>query len=151
MARDSSLSEAPNFERGETKLIQSEKEVEALAYAFIERAINSSYLAALADRRTPKDTKAAIEFTKKMYVRNPNLKVQIIVDLQKENEQYYKELMDAGVDLRHIEGNRVTFALSKDEYIAAPLSAVQEQMVSGAQTPREVVWSTRRDLVSQAE
>jgi two-component system, OmpR family, sensor histidine kinase VicK len=45
----------------------------------------------------------------------------------------------------------VSFALSKDEYLAAPLSAIEEQASSGAPIPREVVWSTRQDVVSQAD
>jgi signal transduction histidine kinase len=135
----------------ETRLVKGEKEVGSLVYAFIERANTSSYLRALTDARIAKDTAPGIAYIRQMFVRNPKLKFQMIADLQKENASYYKTLMDAGVEIRHIEGNKVSFALSKDEYLAAPLSAVEEQVSTGAAIPREVVWSTREDLISQAD
>ena len=63
---------------------------------------------------------------------------------------YYKAIMEAGVELRHIEGNKVSSAITKDEYMAAPLAAIEEQIVTEAAIPSEIVWSTRRDVVSQS-
>jgi signal transduction histidine kinase len=134
----------------ETRLVTGEKEVESLAYAFIERA-STSHLRALTDARIAKDTAPGIAYINQMFVRNPRLKFQMIADLQKENASYYKALMEAGVEIRHVEGNKVSFALSKDEYLAAPLSAVEEQASTGAAIPKEVVWSTREDVISQAD
>jgi len=136
---------------GETRVVKGEKDVESLAYAFIERAITSSYLVALADDRIPKETEPAIAYMRQVFVRNPELKFQMVADVQEKNAGYYKTMMEAGVEIRHIEGNKVSFALSKDEYLAAPLSAVEEQASSGAPLPREVVWSTRQDVISQAD
>jgi two-component system, OmpR family, sensor histidine kinase VicK len=136
---------------GETRVVKGEKSVESLAYAFIERAIASSYLVALADNRSPKESEPAIAYTRQMFARNPGLKFRLVADLQKGNMGYYKAVMEAGVEIRHIEGNKVSFALSRDEYLAAPLSAVEDQASSGSPIPREVVWSTRRDVVSQAD
>jgi len=146
-----SSTDAPPESAGETKVVKGEKNVETLAYAFIERAIASSYLAALADNKIPNETEPAIAYTRQMFVRNPGLKFQLVADLQEENVSYYKALAEAGVEVRHLEGNKVSFALSKDEYLAAPLSAVEEQASSGASIPREVVWSTRQDVISQAD
>ena len=70
---------------GETRLIKGEKDVEALAYAFIERAGSSGYLVALADSRIPKETEPATAFIRQMFVKNPRLKFQLIVDLRREN------------------------------------------------------------------
>ena len=136
---------------GETRVVKGEKDVESLAYAFIERAVTSSYLVALADDRIPKETEPAIAYMRQVFARNPGLKFQMVVDVQEKNAGYYKTLMEAGVEIRHIEGNKVSFALSKEEYLAAPLSAVEEQASSGAPLPREVVWSTRQDVISQAD
>jgi two-component system sensor histidine kinase VicK len=136
---------------GETKVVEGEKNVESLAYAFVERAAASSYLVALADNRIPKETEPAIAYMRQMFERNPDLKFQLVADLQDGNVGYYKAVMEAGVEIRHIEGNKVSFALSKAEYLAAPLSAIEEQASSGAPIPREVVWSTRQDVVSQAD
>ena len=136
---------------GETRLVRGEKEVESLVYAFIERAIASSYLRALTDARIAKDTGPGVAYVRQMFVRNPKLKFQMIADLQKENAGYYKALMEAGGEVRHIAGNKVSFALSRDEYLAAPLSAVEEQTSTGAAIPREVISSTREDMISQAD
>jgi signal transduction histidine kinase len=135
----------------ETRVVKGEKSVESLAYAFIERAVASSYLVALADNRSPKESEPAIAYTRQMFARNPGLKFQLVADLQKGNVGYYKAVMEAGVEIRHIEGNKVSFALSRDEYLAAPLSAVEDQASSGSAIPREVVWSTRHDVISQAD
>ncbi|MDA4132295.1 MAG: hypothetical protein OK454_04115, partial [Thaumarchaeota archaeon] len=146
-----SSAEARPESAGETRVVKGEKSVESLAYAFVERAIASSYLVALADNRIPKETEPAIAYTRQMFARNPGLKFQMVADLQKGNVGYYKAVMQAGVEIRHVEGNKVSFALSKDEYLAAPLSAIEEQASSGAPIPREVVWSTRQDVISQAD
>ena len=136
---------------GETRVVKGEKNVESLVNAFIERAVGSSYLVALSDRRIPKEMEPAIAYTRQMFARNPGLKFQLAADLQTENVGYYKAVMEAGVEVRHIEGNKVSFALSKEEYLAAPLSAIEEQASSKAPIPREVVWSTRQDVISQAD
>jgi two-component system, OmpR family, sensor histidine kinase VicK len=136
---------------GETRLVKGEKEVESLAYAFVERAVGSSYLRVLTDTRIPKDPVPALAYTRQMFERNPDLEFQLVADLQKENLSYYKAVIEAGAEVRHIEGNKVSFALSKDEYLAAPLSAVEEQATTGAATPGAVVWSTRQDVISQSD
>ncbi|MGI0092323.1 MAG: sensor histidine kinase, partial [Nitrososphaerales archaeon] len=99
----------------------------------------------------PNDTNLAVDFIKRLFEQNPEFKLQLIVDLQKENLDYYKKIMSAGVELRHIDGNKVSFAISKDEYLAAPLAAAEEQIASGAAMPGEIVWSNRKDIISQFE
>jgi signal transduction histidine kinase len=139
------------FIGGETRLVRGEREIELLAYAFLERAAKSSYLAALADSRVPADTAAAITYTRDIFAKNPGLDFKLIVDLQKENVRYYKAVMEIGVQVRHVEGNKVSFMLSRDEYMATPLSASEGPTARVAGFPREVIWSTRKDLVSQSE
>ena len=146
--QDSLTSSKPPSE--ETVVVKGVEQVEQLAYAFLDRA-NQSYLIALADDRIPKDTAAAIEFTRQMFSRNPNFKFQLIADIQSSNVAYYKQVCEAGVEIRHIEGNKVSFAISENEYIATPLPALEELIATDSQIPKEIVWSTRRDLVAQAE
>jgi hypothetical protein len=64
------------FEGGETRLVKGEKEVETLAYTFLERA-NSSYLIALNDNRVPKDTQLAMEYMRQIFAKNPNFRFQL--------------------------------------------------------------------------
>jgi signal transduction histidine kinase len=138
----------PFSAEGETKLVHGEKEVLALAYGFIERA-TESYIYSVTDRRIPKDTATTLEFTRNLMETKSSFKIRVIADLQEENLNYYKELMKMGVELRHIEGNKVNFAISKGEYLAAPLGAIERQVASGAAVPAEIFWSNRKDVVSQ--
>src|SRR5579863_7943404 len=101
---------------GQTKVINGRKEVELLAYAYLERA-SKTFLKALTDDRFPKNTEQTIPFIESIFGGNPSFKFQLITDIQKTNLHYYELLQRAGVELRHIEGNRVSFAVSKDEYI----------------------------------
>jgi signal transduction histidine kinase len=135
---------------GQTKVINGQKEVELLAYAYLERA-SKTFLKAITDDRFPKNTEQATLFIQGLFAANPSFKFQLIADIQKTNLHYYELLQRAGVELRHIESNRVSFAVSKDEYIATPLGAMEELIASGADIPTEVVWSTRKDLIFQAQ
>ena len=137
-------------EGGETKVVRGDKEIIEVSFAVTDRAVTSSYLAAVTDDKIPKETKPVVEYVKGMFARNPGFRFEMIVDLRRENMDYYRQVMDAGIDVKHIEDNKVSFLLSKGEYCATPLSAMDEQVSSGAATPREIVWSTSADVVSQA-
>lgn len=150
MSEANSTLSAEFAQDGETKLVRGEKEVQVLAYAFIDRA-TTSYLYGLADERVPKNSESAIEFMKSLFRQNPTFKLRLIVDLQKENLAYYKAIIGMGAELRHLSGNKVSFAISRDEYLAVPLASIEAQIESNAELPSEIVWSTRRDVISQFE
>jgi len=135
-------------ETQETKLV-SGTDVVPLAIAFIQRA-TASYLRASADNRVPRDQKAAVEYSKVLFTLNPEFKFQLITDLQRENLAYYKSLVEIGVEVRHIDKNKISFALSKNEYVATDLTVMEEQVATGSDVPREVIWSNKNDVVSQA-
>jgi signal transduction histidine kinase len=136
--------------QGETSVIKGVKEVEALVYEFLEKS-NKTYLKALSDERAPKNIPQVLRLIRGMFAANSNFRFQLITDLQSTNLNYCKQLLDAGVEVRHIEGNKVSFAISQDEYIAVPINALEDLIATGAEIPNEIVWSTRQDLVSQAE
>jgi len=98
----------------------------------------------------PVDTRTSLDFSKALFSLNKDFKFQLIADLQKENLAYYKSLIEIGVEIRHIDKNKISFALSKDEYLAIELAVMEEQAATGSELPREIIWSNRDDVVSQA-
>ena len=52
--------------------------------------------------------------------------------------------------MRHLDKNKISFALSRDEYVAIELAVMEEQTATGSDLPREIIWSNRDDVVSQA-
>jgi signal transduction histidine kinase len=134
----------------ETKIVRGRKEVEKAVYQFLDGA-NKTFLHALSDERIPKDTTLTMQVISSLFSVNPNFSFHLITDLQRNNLEYHKQLMSAGVKIRHSEGNKVSFAVSKDEYIAVPLNVLEQQIASGEEIPDEIVWSKRQDLVLQAD
>ncbi len=132
----------------ETKVVAG-AEIIPLAIAFIQRAA-TSYLRASMDRNLPADQKASLDFSKVLFTLNPSLKYQLIIDLQTENLEYYKSLMAIGVEVRHLDKNKISFAVSKDEYMTIEPVVLEEQKASGATVPKEVIWSSRADVIAQA-
>jgi signal transduction histidine kinase len=139
------------FEGGETRLVVGEKDVAELGFALLERASGSAYLHGLTDRRFPRDLGPAKDYIEKLYSKNPAFKFRLIADIQKDNVEYYKMLIAAGVEVRHIGGNMVSFITTAEEYMAASIGALEQQLETGASVPKEVIWSNREDVVSQAE
>ena len=117
--------------------------------AFIERS-TASYLKTSSDSRVPRDQEAAIDLSKALFALNPKFKFQLITDLQRENLAYYKSLSEIGVEVRHLDKNKISFALSRDEYVAIELAVMEEQTATGSDLPREIIWSNKSDVVSQA-
>jgi signal transduction histidine kinase len=132
----------------ETKVV-SGPDVMPLAIGFLQRSA-SSFLRVSTNRSIPKDRKASLDFLKALFDSSPNFKYQIITDIEPDNVEYYESLVKIGVEVRHIDKNKISFAFSKDEYMTTELALLEEQSVSGALVPKEVVWSTRSDAVSQA-
>lgn len=135
--------------QGETTVVRGQKEIEILSYKFLERS-NKNFLRALTDERIPKNTRDAVQLIRRMFEINPNFKFQLITNLQKSNINYYKLILQTGVEIRHIQGNKVNFAISKNEYVTVPISAMEKLIATGADIPEEMLWSTSQDLVSQA-
>ena len=145
---DSVADPPPSSTVQETKLV-SGADVAPLSMAFIERS-TASYLNASSDSRVPRDQKAAIDLSKALFALNPKFKFQLITDLQRENLAYYKSLSEIGVEVRHLDKNKISFALSRDEYVAIELAVMEEQTATGSDLPREIIWSNKSDIVSQA-
>ncbi|MHB8566514.1 MAG: ATP-binding protein [Nitrososphaerales archaeon] len=133
----------------ETKIIRGSNEIMRVALAFLQRS-TTSYLLAASDKRPQKDPKASIDFIVGLMKQNHKFKFKLVTDIQKENIEYNKKLIENGVDVKHLERNRIAFAVSKDEYMAAELAAIEEQVASGAELPSEMIWSNRTDIASQA-
>ena len=135
---------------GETKGVRGEKEVADVSMAFLERAAKSSYMGVVTHGGLPKDPKPQLEATRLVLQQNPKLLVEVITDITKENMGYYEQISGLGVHLRHIDGNKVSFAISKEEYVSTPATALEEAISKRAEALQEIIWSTREDVVQQA-
>jgi len=132
----------------ETKIVRGGEQIRELTLGFVQRS-TQSYLRVATDKRTPRDPRVSLALNS-LTKHAPNFRLQIITDIQPENLEYNKKLIQEGAIIRHFDRNRIAFAVSKDEYLAAELSAVEEQIETGAEFPSEVIWSNRADVVSQA-
>ncbi len=124
----------------ETRIVRGRKEIETLAYAMIERSLGSHLYIATDDRET-EDEEAALKYVRGLLSKNPNFEFLILVDLQKNNLDYYKVLIKEGVQIRHIERNRVVFLLSKEEFLGGEFRGSSEE--------GEVTWANDPKVVAQ--
>ena len=141
--------ESGTYCQTETKVIRGHEEVLKLVYAFFGRSTNS-FLRASSDGRQPDNPQQSVEYMQGLLKKNPNLKIQIITDIQKENLDYNRKVAALGISIKHLDGNKIAFAVSQDEYIAVRLSTVEERRRTGAELPSEIIWSNREDFVIQA-
>lgn len=133
----------------ETIVVREEKEIAGLVHDFLERA-SSSFLMASSDNHVPRDSESKINTLRSMFENNSHFKFKLLTDVQKENLPYVKSLIKIGAEIRHIDKNRVNFALSKNEYLAREIHAGEEKSASGAYLHRDVIWSDSEDVVSKA-
>ncbi|MHB1908569.1 MAG: sensor histidine kinase [Nitrososphaerales archaeon] len=140
--------DSTTIDQERTIVVKGRKQVETLAYEFFERS-TASFLYALSDGRLPADPAATIDYTRGLLKRNPNYKIRLITDIRRENLDYYKQVIALGTEIRHLQGNRVSFAITKDEYISTPIVSLEEQILAGERIPQEIVWSTKKDLVTE--
>ncbi len=146
--RLSDISQSSSNLPQETRVVNG-AEITPLAIAFLQRA-TSSYLKIATNRITPTDRKAGLEFSKALFELNPGFSYQLITDIQVDNLEYYRSLAGMGVQVRHLENNKISFAFSANEYMTAELAAIEKQTATGASVPSEIIWSTKSDLILQA-
>jgi signal transduction histidine kinase len=143
----------------ETKIVRGSKEIEGLAYSLVDRSVNS-HLYVANDSREPENRETAIQYVKNLMSKNPKFQFLVIADIQKENLDYYKALMKTGVQVRHIERNKVTFLLSGEEYLSGELTVelrLQQQQQRRQEEPQqllsnegeEATWTNNPEVIVQ--
>jgi signal transduction histidine kinase len=131
-----------------TKIVRGIKEIERLAYALINRSANS-HLYVVIDDREPENRETGIQYVKNLMSKNPKFQFLLIADIQKENSNYYKAIIKEGVQVRHIERNKVTFILSGDEYMSGEPVGEQQQSSESVTVPTEATWTNNPEVIVQ--
>ena len=131
-----------------TKIVRGMKEMERLAYALINRSANSHLYVAIDDRE-PENRETGIQYVKNLMSKNPKFQFLLIANIQKENSDYYKTIIKEGVQVRHVERNKVTFILSGDEYMSGEPAGEQQRSSESATVPIEATWTNNPEVIVQ--
>ncbi len=83
------------------------------------------------------------EIISRLHDENQALKIRFLTDIQSENLEYVKKLVEAeAIDVRHLGGIQAKFAVTSIEYLTTTRS-----LESGL--PDELIWGKTRELVGQ--
>jgi two-component system, OmpR family, sensor histidine kinase VicK len=133
--------------RSETRIVRGEEDVVRLIGSFLSRATAGKpnpYAYGVSDKdSTVRAAEGYYESARRLLTEHPNFKILHITDIQRENLESVKKLVQAGYEVRHIDGNKIRFSVSKDEYI----ETTRSKMPGGI--PDEIVWSNDPQLVAQ--
>jgi hypothetical protein len=133
---------------GQTKIIKSQPEVIKLVGSFVSRAAaadSQSYAYGVSDKEsTMRAADSYNDLVRKLFKQNPQFKIRHITDIQMENLQNVKKMVEAGYEIAHIEGNKIRFSVSKEEYVETTHSGTPGGV------PDEIVWSNDPQLVAQS-
>jgi two-component system sensor histidine kinase VicK len=84
------------------------------------------------------------EMSRQLFSQNPGFRVRHITNVQKDNLEGVKRLLGIGYEVRHLDGNRIRFSVSKDEYV----EVIHSETPGG--TADEIVWSNDPQIIGQA-
>ncbi len=74
--------------------------------------------------------------------KSPNYKVYFLVDIQRTNLEYVKQIVASGVEVRHLGGIKANFAVTLKDYFCYVKSLEQG-------FPKELVWSNEPNMIEQ--
>ena len=116
-------------------------------------SLSSAFVYTIAGRENPSRAISFLEFVGNLSKSNPDFDARYITDIQEDNIEYVRQIVQAGVKVRHLEGNRVGFSVSQFEYLNHYAPAIDPKIGKNAQPDSEVnelLWSNNLDLVTQA-
>jgi signal transduction histidine kinase len=133
----------------ETKIIRGEQNVVEFIAPFLSRAAAAGpepHAYGTSDLLTTLRASegAYFEVTRSLMRQNPGFRILNITDIQKQNLDAVKRLIETGYEVRHIDNNRIRFSVSKDEYI----EVIHTKAPGG--TADEIMWSNDPQVVAQA-
>lgn len=130
-----------------TRVISEPDEIISTIYSISRRASSdpiSAFYFGTMDCRAP-ETAVQPEFFKilqSIKKENPNEKIRFVIDIQQENLDSVKKLIDAGYEARHIGGLKGNFGITRTDY----LYFVTDEY---GKLPKQMVWSTNAVLLEQ--
>jgi sugar-specific transcriptional regulator TrmB len=131
-----------------TRIISEPDEIISTIYSISRRASSdpiSAFYFGMMDSRGP-ETAVQPEFFKilqSVKKENPNEKIHFIIDIQQENLNSVKKLIDTGYEARHIGGLKGSFGITRTDYL---------YFIGGGaygKLPKQMVWSTNAVLLEQ--
>jgi two-component system sensor histidine kinase VicK len=139
----------------ETKVVSGSSAIRQLLSSFVRRAGVSSRETPLVvygifRRQATVELEALLEFIPQEMISNSNLKVRCITDIQKDNLDYARTMISKGIEVRHIENNRIGFIASDKEYIGTDSRILESNQNGEGVASRGVTWSNNPETVLQA-
>ncbi|MFI5419693.1 MAG: ATP-binding protein [Nitrososphaerales archaeon] len=130
-----------------TRVIRGQMEILQILSSFLRNAASNgpdSYAYGIADKAATQRSESLVPEVMRLTEKNPGFRILHITDIQKENVAVVKKLINAGFEVRHLEGNKIRFSISKEEYIETSHTPILDGV------PDQIVWSNDPQLVSQA-
>lgn len=144
-----------------TKILSGDEILQAVI-SFIENAAtkprfpysssesSSSFVYAITDKYKPMAAQVLLELVGQLTQEYPNFRARYTTDIQKENVEYVRSIIAAGVEVRHVEGNRLNFSISQHEFLNTyQPDDTESERISQSIVDGEVIWSNSPDLISQ--
>jgi signal transduction histidine kinase len=134
----------------QTLVITDQEIIDQTVNSFLEKASRAPlpYVYSITDKTMPDRTQRSLGVIRRLKKANPKFEGQFIIDVQAENVEVVKKIIQAGVQVRHIEGNLIGFSVSQSEY----LNQYLKEGTSGEPSPSlqmDLVYSNNADLVLQ--
>jgi signal transduction histidine kinase len=135
----------------ETRVIKPGEPARQAILSFLERAAtgDSPFVGSITDRLNPSRAERLLATIGRIKAKKSDFVGEYITDIQKENVDDVKRIIKAGIIVRHLEGNKIGFSVSGNEY----LNHYQEtgETTQGRDEPdrTELVYSNNPDLVMQ--
>ena len=134
--------------RIETKIVRGEDNVLQVVNQFLLSAASGgahSFAYGVSDinssRRAAEGYKEIVQDLSQRY---SDFEISLVTDIEKENLESIKNLMNAGYKIKHIEGNNIRFSVSREEYI----ETITSKTPGGV--PEQIVWSNDPQIIGQA-
>ena len=95
-------------------------EILQITSSFLRNAAScglDSYAYGIADKAATQRSESLVPEVMRLTEKNSGFRILHITDIQLENVAVVKKLIYAGFEVRHLEGNKIRFSISKEEYI----------------------------------
>lgn len=137
---DSERSKALPEEQEKIEVLHGEESVMNAMLHFLSKA---DRIDCCADYRASSIAIEAEGYKKLLHdIKERGIKLRFLIDINKDNINYCKELMNFAEQIRHLEGVRAGFSISEREYIATAT-------LNEAQPITQLIYSNLKDIVKQ--
>jgi two-component system, OmpR family, sensor histidine kinase VicK len=135
----------------ETKVIKGGALARQAVLSFLQTAASGKppYAGSITDRHNPARVQRLLGIIGEIRRASPDFVGQYITDIQRENLDDVRMIIQSGVLVRHIEGNKIGFSVSGREYLNHYQHENEPTQDQDASHRTELVYSNNPDLVMQ--